>query len=104
MLPFSAALYRTFRPTAYARFLEWCCESRIVDLSFSRFEADGPAITMPTDLAVLMVGIAARQAMSPTARINATRNTQASLQDLLSPSHGAFNQATAEMMDHWREE
>ncbi len=40
-----------------------------MDLSFSRFEADATVVALPPDLAVLMVGIAARQAASPTALV-----------------------------------
>jgi hypothetical protein len=42
-----------------------------VDLSFSRFETDVRVVALSPDLAVLMVGVAARQAASPTALVQA---------------------------------
>ncbi|MBY0303704.1 MAG: hypothetical protein B7Y43_13670 [Sphingomonas sp. 28-62-20] len=75
-----------------------------MDLSFSRFEPDGTAIAMPGDLAVLLVGIAARQANSPTALIGAYSGIQAKPEDLLRPVHGAFNRAMAALICRWRQE
>lgn len=68
-----------------------------MDLSFSRFEADGTVVALPPDLAVLMVGIAARQAASPTALMQA-RLPVFSRRDRLAPAHGAFNHAVAVLL------
>lgn len=53
---------------------------------------------MPPDLAVLLVGIAARQATSPTARVEAMlENAAAAVTDVL-PKRGAFDAATARLI------
>lgn len=69
-----------------------------MDLSFSRFEADASVTVLPPDLAVLMVGIAARQAASPTARHQAHLVPAPSRRHWFAPDHGAFNPAVADMM------
>ena len=66
-----------------------------MDLSFSRFEADVTVTALPPDLAVLMVGVAARQAASPTAMRQARLQEVAALHDRFLPTHGAFNFAVA---------
>ncbi|MES2058956.1 MAG: hypothetical protein V4564_23655 [Pseudomonadota bacterium] len=75
-----------------------------MDLSFSRFEHDASVAILPPDLAVMMVGIAARQAASPTAlfhsRLPATTVAAA---NLFAPLHGAFNAAMAAALVRWRE-
>ncbi|HEY0624122.1 hypothetical protein [Sphingomonas sp.] len=48
---------------------------------------------IPTELAVLMVGIAARQAASPTAQLQAMLDRPVPAGALLAPAHGAFNRA-----------
>lgn len=67
-----------------------------MDLSFSRFEADGTVTALPPDLAVLMVGVAARQAASPTALLQARLPAQDRVHDWFAPAHGAFNRAVAQ--------
>lgn len=68
-----------------------------MDLSFSRFEADVQIVALPSDLAVLMVGVAARQAASPTAMVQA-RLPRANYSDPFVPAHGAFNLAVWELV------
>ncbi len=75
-----------------------------MDLSFSRFEHDGRVTGLPPDLAVLMVGVAARQAASPTAMIHARLASGRAAASLFAPAHGAFNQAVAAMFTRWKEE
>jgi hypothetical protein len=72
-----------------------------LDLSFTRFDADAEPIAMPHDLAVLMVGIAARQAASRTAAAQA-RARAAPEPVPFAPSDGAFNGATAHALAEWR--
>ncbi|WP_228275176.1 hypothetical protein [Stakelama tenebrarum] len=50
---------------------------------------------MPTELAVLMVGVAARQAASATASTQTRLTAAAGEADLLAPEHGAFHRPTA---------
>jgi hypothetical protein len=69
-----------------------------VDLSFSRFEADVTVVALPPDLAVLMVGVAARQAASPTAMIQASLPAPESMPDWFAPAHGAFNLSVAHLL------
>jgi hypothetical protein len=68
-----------------------------VDLSFSRFETDVRVVALSPDLAVLMVGVAARQAASPTALVQA-RLPRIHASDPFTPAHGAFNAAVWEMV------
>ena len=75
-----------------------------MDLSFTRFDADAEPIAMPHDLAVLMVGIAARQAASPTATAQAGFTRARPDPRLFAPVDGAFNGATATRIAGWREE
>ncbi|WP_343518054.1 hypothetical protein [Sphingomonas sp.] len=64
-----------------------------MDLSF-RFDRDIAVMTaIPTELAVLMVGVAVRQAASPTAQLQALLARTTSAEALLAPGHGAFNHA-----------
>ncbi|WP_404367092.1 hypothetical protein AB5I39_12115 [Sphingomonas sp. MMS24-J45] len=69
-----------------------------MDLSFTRFEADVTVTALPPDLAVLMVGVAARQAASPTAILQAALTANAALPDRFTPAHGAFNLAVARLL------
>ena len=69
-----------------------------MDLSFSRFEADVTVVALPPDLAVLMVGVAARQAASPTAMLQAALPPRHLLWDRFAPPHGAFNFAVARLL------
>ena len=74
-----------------------------MDLSFSRFEADASVTVLPPDLAVLMVGIAARQAASPTALFHAHLVPTPGLRSWFAPEHGAFNLPVAEMLTREQE-
>ena len=69
-----------------------------MDLSFSRFEADVTVTALPPDLAVLMVGVAARQAASPTAMLQAALRASDATPDWFAPAHGAFNLTVAHML------
>lgn len=66
-----------------------------MDAYFTRFEPHSELTVLPPDLAVLMVGVSARQAASPTAscwaRIGAVPGEEA----LLAPADGAFNGGVA---------
>jgi hypothetical protein len=68
-----------------------------VDLSFSRFESDVHVVALSPELAVLMVGVAARQAASPTALAQA-RLPRIHRSDPFTPTHGAFNLAAWDMV------
>ena len=69
-----------------------------MDLSFARLDRDFAVTAMPTELAVLLVGIAARQAASPTARAQARLLVTTPMEALLAPVHGAFHRMTAQAL------
>jgi hypothetical protein len=75
-----------------------------MDLSFPRFDRDHEVTVMPGDLAVLMVGVAARQAASVTAAAQAaiTRGPMADPR-LFAPLDGAFNGPMAGALVRWKE-
>ncbi|MEG3088269.1 hypothetical protein [Sphingomonas sp. PB4P5] len=73
-----------------------------MDLSFSRFEHDASLTILPPDLAVMMVGIAARQAASPTA-LSQARLPLPMATSRFAPGHGAFNEQVAAALVRWRE-
>lgn len=75
-----------------------------MDLSFARLERDVAVTAMPTELAVLLVGVAARQAASPTARSQARLALSAPADTLLAPGNGTFHRATALVLSQWRQE
>ena len=75
-----------------------------MDQFFSRFDKAVELTELPEDLAVLMVGIAARQAASPTAARWALMGRRGPEETLLAPVHGAFNGPVAEAMMRWKEE
>jgi hypothetical protein len=75
-----------------------------VDLSFARLERDVAVTAMPTELAVLLVGIAARQAASPTARAQARLMLPAPAEALLAPAHGAFHDAASKALTQCEKE
>jgi hypothetical protein len=75
-----------------------------VDLSFARLERDIAVTAMPTELAVLLVGVAARQAASPTARAQARLALCAPVDRLLAPAEGAFHFAAAQALTHRQRE
>ena len=75
-----------------------------MDLSFARLDRDVAVTAMPTDLAVLLVGVAARQAASPTACVQTRLALAAPVEALLAPSHGAFHRDAARALTRWQEE
>ena len=75
-----------------------------LDLSFPRFDKDSELTELPADLAVLMVGIAARQAASPTAAGWARINRSSDDETLFAPINGAFNGAVATALMKWKDE
>ncbi|MDP5281007.1 hypothetical protein Q9Q95_18930 [Sphingomonas sp. DG1-23] len=75
-----------------------------MDLSFARLDRDVAVTAMPTELAVLLVGIAARQAASPTACAQTRLAMTAPVDALLAPAHGAFHRAAAAKLRRWKEE
>lgn len=74
-----------------------------MDLSF-RFDRDISVTAIPTGLAVLMVGVAARQAASPTARLQGDLARAQPMRGLLAPVHGAFNAAVASALTGWKDQ
>lgn len=75
-----------------------------MDLSFARLDRDVAVTAMPTQLAVLMVGVAARQAASFTAIVQARLTSGAEETGLLAPSHGTFHRAAARVLARWQQE
>ncbi len=75
-----------------------------LDLSFPRFDKDSELTDLPADLAVLMVGIAARQAASPTAAGWARINRSSDDETLFAPLSGAFNGPVATALMKWKDE
>lgn len=75
-----------------------------MDLSFARWNRETVVTVLPTELAVLMVGVAARQAASRTARLQARLTTVSPQFDLLAPANGAFNRGAATTLTCWQEE
>jgi hypothetical protein len=75
-----------------------------VDLSFARLDRDVAVTAMPTELAVLLVGVAARQAASPTACLHTRLALSAPADALLAPEHGAFHRACSLALMQWKDE
>ncbi len=75
-----------------------------MDLSFTRFDRDAEVTELPGDLAVLIVGIAARQAASPTAVVQASFARTTVDPKLFAPLHGAFNGPMAAALTRWKDE
>jgi hypothetical protein len=75
-----------------------------LDQYFARFDTAAELTELPEDLAVLMVGIAARQAASPTAAHWAWLGRGGPQHTLLAPLHGAFNGPVAEVLATWKSE
>ncbi|MET4896220.1 hypothetical protein RN629_03485 [Sphingomonadaceae bacterium jetA1] len=73
-----------------------------MDLSFTRFDRDTELTVLPPDLAVLMVGVTARQAASRTAAVQAGFARQAPDPILFAPLDGAFNGTVARALIQWR--
>ena len=75
-----------------------------MDLSFPRFESHEELTELPGDVAVLITGVAARQAASPTAQAQARFGAAAIDSRLFAPVHGAFNGTVAAALTRWKEE
>jgi hypothetical protein len=76
-----------------------------LDLSFARTAGLDAAvvIALPAELAVLLAGVAGRQAASPTARVQARLAfTGAPGATLLAPASGAFSALTAAAIRRWQ--
>lgn len=73
-----------------------------MDLHFTPFDRAHEVTLLPQDLAVLMVGVAQRQADSETAAMQARLWAADSV--LFQPLHGAFNGPMAAMIVRWRQE
>ena len=70
------------------------------------FPPVGTATASPltADFAVMLVGITARQAASPTAVLAHDEEAAGSVEArLLAPQHGAFNRAVADDLKRWKE-
>jgi hypothetical protein len=74
-----------------------------VNVSFPPFGKDVRVTQLPTDIAVMLVGIAARQAASPTALFQARIAANPVEINLLVPADGTFNLAAARMLRRWKE-
>ena len=75
-----------------------------MDLSYLRFEHDASVAVLSPDLAVLLVGVAARQAASPTAMIQA-RSAPTMWADLpFAPTSVAFDERQAVRIARWRQQ
>ena len=75
-----------------------------MDLSYLRFEHDASVAVLPPDLAVLLVGVAARQAASPTAMIQAQVAPAVAIELPFRPVSGAFDEGQAVRIARWRQE
>lgn len=69
-----------------------------MDLGFTRFGRAAAPFGLAPDFAVLLVGIAARQAAAPTASRYAEGAPPRRIEALLAPAHGAFNAGVARML------
>ena len=69
-----------------------------MDLSFARFEHDATVTMLPPDLAVLLVGVAARQAASPTALVQSRIERAVPADTVFAPAHGAFSRPVAALL------
>jgi hypothetical protein len=75
-----------------------------VNLSFPPIGRHAVATPLTADFAVMLVGVAARQAASPTAIFFQSRVPADTAEaTLLAPAHGAFNQAMAYQLRRWKE-
>jgi hypothetical protein len=71
----------------------------LVDLSFHLAPGlSASATALPADLAVLMAGVAARQAMSPTALVQARLEGDEAAARFAFAHNGAFNTAAAQVL------
>ena len=71
-----------------------------MDLSYKIDRENSVAVLAP-ELAVLLVGVAARQAASPTAQVQARLTGSAGPRHRFHPVLGAFDAAVAAALRHW---
>jgi hypothetical protein len=75
-----------------------------LDLSFLRIEKDLAAEGLPSDLAVLLVGMVARQAASPTAVVASQLGAEEPAPEpLLGTQHGPFSPTMAQALSKWKQ-
>lgn len=82
------------------------CERQLVDLSFPHPEQGvrAIAVALPADLAVLMAGVVARQATSPTALVQAHLEGREAAIRFGFATSGAFHTLAAELLNNWKQE
>ena len=73
-----------------------------MDLSFTRFDRAIEVGLLPADLALLMVGVAARAAASVTAVVQAEIERALELPSRFSPVDGCFNPEVAAALARWK--
>jgi hypothetical protein len=75
-----------------------------LDLSFTRFDRASELSMLPADLAVLMVGVAARQAASVTAgvQIGMALDLSSNATSRFAPADGRFSPETARALAEWK--
>ena len=74
-----------------------------MDLSFTRSDRASEPRTLPTDLAVLMVGVSARQAASITAGLQVDLARSASVTPTrFAPADGRFSTGAARALSDWK--
>jgi hypothetical protein len=74
-----------------------------LNLSFPPIGKHVKTTPLTDDFSVLLVGVAARQAASPTAILSHQPEATDADPARLAPDHGAFNQAVADDLKRWKE-
>lgn len=74
-----------------------------MNLSFPPIGKNVTTTPLTDEFSVLLVGVAARQAASPTAILSHRPDDAGAEAALLAPGHGAFNQAVADDLKRWKE-
>ncbi|WP_174278696.1 hypothetical protein [Sphingomonas bacterium] len=72
-----------------------------MDLSFTTFDRETELTALPADLAALFVGLAERQAASPTVAARSRWRRRAD-PPTFHPAHGAFHDGMARAVIRWR--
>ena len=76
-----------------------------MDLSYHRFDHDASvAVSLPADLAVLLVGVTARQAASFTAAVQTRMAPDIVPGSPFHPASGSFHPIVAQRFIGWQEE
>lgn len=75
-------------------------QDRALDLSFARFEPDAQAAMASPELAVLLVGVTARQAASPTAQTQVRIEQRPATTGAFAPADGAFSGSVARLLSN----